>query len=223
MYAGKKVIFSLLLLVLCCFGAVKAQFAFHIEYDTVGFSLPDSGSYGDSVPLDFRIYNNTTTPFADVVTFFMRTSQGTFVLGDTVGMTIAPGGNRVASVVDTLSFARYGGGISIIVIWPTSPSFMETDSIKDEIKILSLGFENGDSKDFGLRIFPNPTTDQLFFLWDRAFPIKETSLVNSSGQVILKQNGVPVKMDFGELSAGVYYLRLLAPSGALATFKVIRQ
>ncbi len=223
MYAGKKVTLSLLLLMFCCFGASKAQFAFHIEYDTVGFSLPDSGSYGDSLPLDFRIYNNTTTPFADVVTFFMRTSQGTFVLGDTVGMTIPPGGNRVASVVDTLTFARYGGGISIIVIWPTSPSFMDTDSIKDEIKIIPLGIDNGDTKDFGVVIFPNPTTDQLYFRRSSWLPIKETSLVNSSGQVILRQDGLPLHLDLGDLAAGFYYLRLRAPSGAVANFKIVRQ
>jgi hypothetical protein len=223
MYAGKKFIFSLLLLMFFGFGTSKAQLAFHIEYDSLSNPMPDSGSYGDTFVVGFRIFNISTTPFNDRVAILMRTSQGTFQLGDSLLMSIPAAGNGVISALDTLSFARYGGGISIIVIWPTSPSFMDTDSIKDAIKILPLGIENGDSKDFDVLIFPNPTTDQLFFRRNKWFPIKETSLINSSGQVILRQDGLPVNLDLENLTAGFYYLRLLAPSGAVATFKVIRE
>ena len=219
----KKVVFSLLLFWICCFSAAQAQFIFHVEYDSLSPALPDSGVYGDTFNVGFRIYNNGLTNFNGPVTMQMRTGQGIFQLGDSATLSIPSQTSAVISAFDTLTFARYGGGVAIIVIWPTSPNFMNTDSLKDSIRILSMGIENGTEADFGVMIFPNPTADQLFFRGQSGIPVRETVLTNMAGQVILRRQGLPRELSLEDLPTGYYFLRLIAPSGAVATFKVSRR
>lgn len=219
----KKITLSSLLFLISFFSFAQAQFIFHVEYDSLQPAFPDSGAYGDTLGLGFRIYNNGLTSFNGVVAMQIRTSLGQFQLGDTAFMSIAPQTSSVINIHDTIRPGRFApGGVNVIVIWPTSPNFLNTDSIKDNILITSVGIEDGSDADFDVQIYPNPTADQLYFRQRGPLRVKEAVLTNMAGQVIFQQDGLPGTLSLEDLPKGYYILRLRAASGAVATFKVCR-
>lgn len=222
---GTKSILCLFLLFLgFAAGAQAQQFPFFITYDSLTFPDPDTAAYGDTVRYSFVMHNQSGNAFADSVQIHLRTSQGTFLLADLQAQSVPVGDTLMVSILDTVSQARYGGGVSVVVIWPTSPSLLLADSVRGVVYITSVSIDPGHEADFGLLAFPNPTSgDIAFHQRADALGIEETWLCNVSGQVIDRWAGLPGRVDLDTYPAGTYLLRLRATSGAVATVRVVRR
>lgn len=81
--------------------------------------------------------------------------------------------------------------------------------ISVEVETVSL------SNDWSIRVFPNPTSNELFLQWQGTGPIPsyETILFDASGQLLsvtIQENSPPkVPIDIRQLPAGAYALQLI--------------
>jgi hypothetical protein len=75
--------------------------------------------------------------------------------------------------------------------------------------IKSLKFTN----EHQVKIFPNPVRDVLFLNKDKAFLIQKIEVLNAQSQILLSFENEFNQLNIGELSNGVYYLKIYFENG----------
>jgi hypothetical protein len=222
---GKNLLITLLIAFSCAVGGLKGQIVFQLSYDSLNFPNPSTQSYGGMVRYTFNIQNISTATFTDSLHILIKTdsiSIDTLVSYDTI--TIPPQGVFVVDTLDSVVPTRYGGGINVLVIWPTSPSFVATDSITDTLFVLIASREEGFGKEPAVDVFPVPSQMQLFLRPRDPYPsIKETRMLNATGQLIRREDGLPHQIHMEDLPGGIYFIWIEAEDGGTAKIKVLKQ
>lgn len=203
---------------------LRAQIFLDFEYDSLTFPNPSVANVGDSVMYDFTLRNQSGTPFIDSLTFHISTNAGTFELAAFDSVSIASFDTAMFHLQDTVSLLRYGGGVNVIVVWPTSPSPIVTDSLRDTLTVLFVSIDPKIEAHPGLIIYPNPTRDQVYLSRSADLPpIRRTEIIAADGRVVADFPGLPTHASVADLPQGIYLLRIRDDLNRVSTHRFVRQ
>jgi hypothetical protein len=225
MMLGKNLLIALLVAFSCAIGGLKGQVVFQLSYDSLNFPTPSTQSYGGFVQYTFTIQNVSATTFSDSLYIRVRTDSITsFVLVAYDTLTIPPLDTFQVNASDSVIATRYGGGVNVLVIWPTSPSFIETDSITDTLIVLGTSVDEGRGNGLALDVFPVPSQGQVFLrARNHVLPIRQTCIVSVTGQILKREEGLPSCVDMNPLPRGIYFIHVEDEEGTVARIKIIKQ
>lgn len=219
----RKVILSLLFVSLLCIGSLRAQVSFFLTWDSVNVPAPNVQASNDTVLYTLTLNNGTGSQFFDSLYFHLRTSLGTWVIASFDSTLIAPFGTKTFSFRDSTLSSRYGGGVNVVVIWPTSPSQIQTDSLIDSLTILLVDVDPLFSEAIGIDVFPIPSQMEIFFRQhDHSAIVISTEIQNLEGQVLRRIRGLPDSLSVAELPSGMYFIRFLDDLGRNTVIKVVK-
>lgn len=213
---------------LCFFGlgvqSLRAQIFLDFVFDSLTFPNPSVANVGDSVMYDFALQNQSGVLFQDSLIFHIRTNAGTFQLAAYDSVTIASLDTAMFHIQDSVSLLRYGGGVNVVVVWPTSPSPVVTDSLRDTLTVIVVGIDPRIEARPGLIVFPNPSRDQIFL--SRAAdlpPIRRTEIIAADGRRVADFRGLPQGTSVAHLPQGMYLLRIHDEQDGVSTHRFVRQ
>jgi hypothetical protein len=117
------------------FVPLSGQNTFTVVYDTVNWISPPQAGPQDTINYTLRVSHNLPGDYAGPIDIMARVGGGTpFMLFSSLQDSIPPGpGGKLYSIRDTVDLARYGGGINIVVVWPTAPNFT---AVRGKLKCL---------------------------------------------------------------------------------------
>lgn len=219
---ARVALYTLLLLTLLGFGQLQAQLSFHVSWDTGNVPFPRTQIFNDTVRYTLTLTNLTATPFSDTVDFQLRTTLGTFQIASFDSVNIAGFGSETFTFLDSTLASRYGGGINVVVVWPTSPSPMQTDSLRDTLRINTVSV---DPPSWGqqIEVFPVPSEGEVHLRQhSQAILIRRTELVDVTGRVIRSYGGLPSMISVHDLPKAVYFIRLEDDRGQQLVLKLLK-
>ncbi len=216
---------ALLLLTLMGSVPLSAQYSFHISWDSLNVPNPSVVNVNDTFRYDLTINNLTNSAFNDSLYFNLRTNLGgPFRIAAFNSIAIAALGSQAFSIPDTASALRYGGGVNVVVIWPTSPAQITTDSLIDTLTVIITSVDPAFSQWLPIDVFPVPSQQEVFFrLRDNKVVIRRSEIINLSGLVIRSYDELPRSMSLEDLAAGIYFIRIEDELGRTAHLKMVKQ
>jgi len=118
----------------------------------------------------------------------------------------------------------YRYGIDVIVVWPVTgpPMAALLDSLYFNVFITRDVGINEPDKHTGIRLYPNPCSDQLTIENKDGDPVKAVIIYDITGRILLSftdQSSIHIK----ELAAGVYYADVYLSDKKRYFIKFIRQ
>lgn len=215
---------ALLIVLASGFKGLSAQTFLDFVWDSLNVPSPSVVNVNDSVVYNFSLVNQSPSTFSDSLGFMIRTNVGSFVLMPEDTATIGPFGVKPFSIIDTVSLLRYGGGVNVVVVWPTSPAPIVTDSLRDTLTVIIVSIDPKIEAQPGLIVFPNPTRDQLYL--SRAAdlpPIRRTEIIAADGRLVADFPGLPTHTSVSQLPQGIYLLRIRDDSDRVSTHRFVRQ
>ncbi|MFN8398085.1 MAG: T9SS type A sorting domain-containing protein, partial [Bacteroidia bacterium] len=114
--------------------------------------------------------------------------------------------------------------VNVVVVWPTSPAPIVTDSLKDTLTVILVSIDPKIDAQPGLIVFPNPTRDQLYL--SRAAdlpPIRRTEIIAADGRLVAEFKGLPKETSVAHLPQGLYLLRIHDDQERVSTHRFVRQ
>lgn len=211
------------------FGNLHSQtFNFQIfPADSNQFPRPIPGPYfyNDTLNFEFDIFHTDSAFFNDSIWILQKVNSGPV---DTVISTFLDTLTQFqqyrTNFRDTIIPARYGG-INVVVIWPSAPNVIATDSAKVIDFFVKNGVGIGEPSSLSrIKIYPNPTADLARIEHDiRNHLVKSLELYTIDGRLIRKMDEIPDKVDVGYLADGHYLLRLTLISGESQTMRLVKQ
>jgi hypothetical protein len=205
------------------FVPLSGQNTFTVVYDTVNWISPPQAGPQDTINYTLRVSHNLPGDYAGPIDIMARVGGGTpFMLFSSLQDSIPPGpGGKLYSIRDTVDLARYGGGINIVVVWPTAPNFVTLDSAHGELTVINVS--TPDPEQYAMDVYPNPSTGTIRFR--TKFPtvwVHETTLIDQQGRLLRRESGLPRQMSLDDLPAGVYFLNMRLKDGQALRYKVLR-
>jgi hypothetical protein len=214
----------LLLLTILGLGRVQAQFLFNVSWDSTQVPSPASQVFDDTVRYTLSITNNSPAFFADTINFRLRTSLGTFTIASFDSAFIPAFATVPFTFLDSTSSLRYGGGVNVVVIWPTSPTPIWTDSLIDTLTIITVSVDPGKEDGPAIAAFPVPGHDRLYLRnHDPMTIVTATEMQDVAGRVIFRDNNLPPSIPIAHLPDGVYFIRVMDATGRVTTLKMLKQ
>ncbi len=223
---AKTALLTLLLFAALGLGRGYSQFTFHITWDSINVPAPDIQGENDTVRYTLTINNLSNVQFFDSMFFQLRTTVGVFQIASFDSISIPPNGSTVVSFLDSTATigAKYGGGINIVVVWPTSPSPMVTDSLRDTLTIIKVGVHDPWVGGPVIDVFPVPAEAMVFLRCrEPRVEVAATELQNMVGQVIQRFPGLPASIPLSHCPKGMYFIRVEDEHGRTSTFKILKQ
>lgn len=203
---------------------LQAQFIFDVTWDSLNVPSPSVVNANDTLRYDFAVTNTTNSPFLDTLIMKIRTPQGVFTLATYDSMFIQAFGTEFFSIPDTAYAVRYGGGVNVVVIWPTSPSPIVTDSLIETLTVITTSIDPAFEHGLPIDVFPVPGQQEVFFrLRDNQLSIRRSEIQNMAGQVIRTYVGLPRQISVADLAPGIYFMRIEDESGRMAMLKMVKQ
>lgn len=220
----RKWLLSLLLFVLVCCGNLAAQLPnFHFVWNPASNPSPSTVPFDDTLKYVFTLENTNALSFVDSMHFNMRTSLGTFRIASYDSVVIPANGAYGFIVTDSSKSYKYTGGINVVVIWPTSPSMITTDSLVDTLTVITVGLWPSNPLEDEVNVYPVPTSGMLYFQYSLPRPaFARMEVTNAAGQVVRKFVGSPSSISLDGLSAGTYWLTFLTEHGPFTSVRVIK-
>ena len=205
------------------FAPLAGQNTFSVAYDTTNWISPAQAGPQDSVNYTFTVSHNLPGDYIGPIDIMCRVDSGTpFMLLSSTIDSIGPGpAGKQYSIRDSVELSRYGGGINIVVVWPTAPNFVTLDSAVGTLTV--IGVSTPDPIKYDMDIYPNPSNGIIRFRAD--FPtawVRETMLTDQQGRLLRRENGLPWQMSLDALPAGVYFLSMRLKTGEAIRYKVLR-
>lgn len=221
---ARVVVFTLLLLSLVGFSRLEAQiFPFHVSWDTGQVPLPRVQTFDDTVRYTLTLNNLSAVAFQDTIDFHLRTTTGTGIIATFDSVSIPAFGSLEFTFLDSTLNTRYGGGINVVVVWPTSSTQIDTDSLVDTLIINTVGVLPPHDKAL-LDVYPVPTTENVYLrMREQGVFVRRTELVDLTGRVIQSFLGLPPVIPLSDYPKGLYFIRTEDESGQHSTFKVVKQ
>lgn len=215
---------TLLLLTLVGGTRVQAQFTFSMTWDSLNVPSPSVVNQNDTFRYDFTVNNLTNSTFSDSLIFKLRVAQNTFTLAAFDTLQIQPLGSRFFSLSDTAYALRYDGGVNVVVVWPTSPSQITTDSLIATLTVLSTNIEDAIVQGLPIDVFPIPSQQEIFFrMREGNVSIRNSEIRNLSGSVIFSCDGLPRMVSVVDFPAGIYFIHIEDELGRIAHLKMVKQ
>lgn len=139
-------------------------------------------------------------------------SQQPFIQPFAAGTTIQ------ALLTHEVSSSKFVEGNNTVVIWPSPPGGITTDSIFINIYVIYFNdlIENEIST---VKLYPNPTSDEIQLIADEL--IEEVRIYNLNG-VLISSISYPKKIQLNEYSSGIYLFEIKSVSGKTKKIKVIK-
>lgn len=225
----KGLLTGLLLCILGVLGSVSnvnAQAYLALFADSLnGPIFQTSVTEGLTLGFSFDVGNLGNATFSDSLTIMAKAGNNPpFVLKELGVQTIPVGSWLPVTASDTVSSARYDGGVNIVVIWPTTPSvIIGRDSSFDTVNVILLGVKDGASNFLELVAFPNPAGDEIYLHSNTGSIVKNTKLISIEGQILRDYDGFPYSLPLSDLSAGMYFLRFETKSGEQMTIRITKR
>ena len=222
----RKGFFVLLLVIFLGFGAVRAQSALSFEWaDSLTSSpIPSSQVFNDTVRYSFHITNQTSTPFNDTVYLQLRTALGTFPLYTLYSLNLPVQSDTFVSFLDITTATRYSGGINVVVVWPTAPGYIFTDTIRGNLFVGELAADDPSRVLSRIAAYPVPSGDEVHFtIRDPRAKVVKTVIANSFGEVIRSYDHLPETVMMNGFGSGLYFVTVMESSGQRTTLKIMKE
>ncbi len=177
--------------------------------------LPDTVTMGDTLDLSYYVINNTGLPLTNPLILSWVQMNGVPRLlpeDSTQILGIIQPGDTVTVNLNRLLISPSGnnnGGANVIVVWPTSGGNGASDSLSDPVWVEEppTAIDEGRSPGPAITIYPNPAEEFLRLESNEpGLTATETVIFNIAGQIMLKEEGLPLELDLTSLKEGVYFL-----------------
>ncbi len=185
----------------------------------MGLISPNNVALNDTVTYAFNVENIGNVDFSDTLIINARVGSNTFVLADLGVQFIPVFGSEPFTVIDTVTLARYDGGVNVVVIWPTSPH-ISGDSTMDSLTVQLVGIKDGSKNFLNIQAFPNPTNGDIYLRSNSAANITKTSIISLNGQVLQSGEGLSSPLQMSELAQGLYFVKIETDSGQQLMIRV---
>lgn len=206
-------------------GSVRGQISFNVNYDSINFLQPTTAGFGDSLTYAIDVVNVSNTDFFGKVSFLRKVNNGPVdtIFTDSIDDTLAAGFNRPYLLTDTVLAARFGGGINVVVVWPTAPNVTTVDSAFGTLTVTGLGIPEDVHNAYPIVVYPNPTAGKIRFQTQFS-PLlaQETTLMDQQGRTLRSLKRIPSELSLEGIPAGVYFVEVRMRDGAIRRFKVVK-
>lgn len=222
----RKGFLVLLLVIFLGFGTVRAQTSLSVSWaDSLTSSpIPSTQVFNDTIRYTFHVANLSTTPFVDSLDFQLRTTLGTFLLTTIQGLNIPAQTDTIISFLDSTLATRYSGGINVVVVWPTLPGLVFTDTLRGSLFVGELAADDPSRVLSRIDAYPTPSRDELHFtIRDPRAKVVKTVMTNSFGEVIRSYDHLPETVVMNGLASGLYFVTVTESSGQRTTLKIMKQ
>lgn len=227
----KKNFLPLLILAVLSFWcpSLQGQVYFSLTADTTGFATPDPVNQQDSLYFNFVVKNTGSQNYNDSLYIVRQVNAfiDTIATIPQVILDTTPSDSEFISTGEMVTPARYGGGINVVVIWPTAPNSLivtGTDSLVQEVTVIgstSLPEPHGESM---FLVFPNPTMDRIRFRTNLPLSaIQRWSLLGTDGKLHRQGEVLPHQLSLSGLPKGLYFIHLEFEGGGKRTLRINRQ
>lgn len=206
-------------LLLCCSKVQSQTVVFTVSYDSITVVQPGVVNFGDSVNFTFTVGNIGTVPFNGSLLIMRRKdSTLTYQIDSITGVNIPVNGTIPVFTQDSVSSARYDGGINILVIWPTATmpgvAITTIDTVRGDVWVNTSTAAGEGSLSKGTTLYPNPATNA--FRLDLGDPNKvptQLVLLNAQGEIVRQWSDPNQRFDVSDLPTGMYYLQVHYSNG----------
>lgn len=223
----KRVILISLFTALSCFTTLHSQAILSITPDTTAFPSPQQALYDFNDTLNFRFFiqNIGSDTLFNQIGINQTVNGGQLRVDSLPLQIIPPGGVIQSNLFDSIQAGRYGGGINVVVIWPSAANTITSDSAEAEINVNALSnILNADFPPSNWSLFPNPTSGYLRIQTDiEDYLIAETSVIAMDGRLLQKIKGIPTQIDLGNLPDGMYWLKIGLKDGRAKYFRLVKR
>lgn len=206
-------------------GTVCGQAAFNVNFDSLNFIQPSTVGLGDTVTYDVTVVNNTASDFFGQISWLRRVDGGPIdtIFTDQFQDTLPAFSNRPYVLTDSVLASRFGGGINVVVVWPTAPNVTTLDSAVGILNVTGVGIPERIRDGYPISVFPNPTRGSIRFQTQFSpLQVRETILMDQQGRVLHSQARLPSEMSLEGFAAGIYFIEVRLRDGAVRRFKVVK-
>lgn len=212
----KSKLIGLLLLPLLfgCQFALAQTVIFDVTFDSSTVANPNIVNFGDNITYSFSVTNIGNTQFSGDMLIMRRVdSVQVYPIDTLVGVTLGVNATIPVIVNDSIFSPRYGGGINILVIWPTATmpgvAVSTLDTVNSEIYVDPFTQIDGGISYKPATIYPNPAQHTLnLLLPDPVRTPERFSIINVQGQIVREMEATSLQMDVSELPSGMYFLQI---------------
>ena len=213
-----------LIFALLSFNAKGQIMTLSVNGDSTSITPPDPIYLGDSINYNFVVVNTGQDTLMDSIFIMQRIDTAVYQIGGYFKVMV-PQDTLMIGIKEQVLSPKFGGGVHVVVIWPTAPSHTTTDSIKREITFIDTLTWIGEPglPQYKLDAYPNPTQNKLNF---RAkFPphvLLGMEMYESTGKLIDKWDHLPDFIEMNNYPHGIYFLHARFDKGQTKVFKLIR-
>ena len=195
------------------------------QLDSLNFIQPTTAGIGDSITYAIDVVNNSSTDFFGKISFMRKVDNGPAdtIFTDLFSDTLPGFSSRSYFLEDTVFANRFGGGINVVVAWPTAPNVTTLDSAIGTLNVTGVGIPESIHNAYPITVFPNPTVGSIRFQTQFS-PLlaRETILLDQQGRTLRSQSRIPSELSLEGLPAGIYFIEIRMRDGAVRRFKVIK-
>jgi hypothetical protein len=204
---------------------VRGQVTFSVNFDTLNFIQPTTAGFGDSINYTIDVINNSNTDFIGRVSILRKVNNGIAdtIFTDIINDTLVANSSRPYFLEDSVFPARFGGGINVVVVWPTAPGVTTSDSATGTINVTGVGIPEQLHDAYPITVFPNPTAGAIRFQTQFSpLLVHQTVLMDQQGRTLRSTQRIPSEMSLDGLSAGIYFIEIRLRDGAIRRFRVVK-
>lgn len=210
---------------LMLFGPLYGQNTLFVSYDSTNWVFPTQVGPNDTIAYTLRVSHNLATAYTGPFEITLRANGGApFTLYSDSLETIPAGSmGKQYSLSDSIDLSRYGGGINIVVVWPTAPNFVTVDTAYGEFTVTDVSVPEAIREIYHLDVYPNPSSGILNLQASFATrQVTELLLSDVQGRILRREKGLPRQISLEGLPASIYFIEVRLKNGQSLKYKVLR-
>lgn len=195
-------------------------------------NISDTVMAGSSNTYSVWVVNHGPDPFKDtlhVFTSVLDSANGMF--GFIVDAYSTPDSISIAAndsvqipltALYNISPTGYRIGIDVIVVWPIAVSANIVDSLMFNIWIIDPSGVNEIDLERFIKLYPNPTTDNLTISTHNNVTVEEVRILDVTGKLVLEFKN-KILINIQDLAPGIYFVDVQLSNKKHVTGKIIKQ
>lgn len=204
------------------FSTLSAQFNSLLITGTIGtLQGLDTVAVNTSFPVTYQVENQDTAPYTGSIVLYYELngdSINQYFLDSLSVAGLQQGDTTPIRTVPVLATtARFGGGVNIMVVWPTAQNAINTNELEEQIYVDTLKLANLPPDQLGTQtidLYPNPVRTVLHLGYGgiKADP-QSLHVLDAMGREVYFSDNEFGSIEVQTFSKGMYYVHLRFSDG----------